>query len=48
MLGIHGKKFPCYECHVEVHGAGNTTLVLTAFIFFGYDMLTKYIDFNEM
>lgn len=21
-IGVHGKKSPCYECHVEVHGAG--------------------------
>lgn len=27
ILGIHGKKSPCYECHVEVHGAGKKTHV---------------------
>jgi hypothetical protein len=32
--GIHGKKSPCYECHVEVRGAGDKTLVLHLFFFF--------------
>ena len=28
VLGIHGKKSPCFECHVEVHGTGIKTFVL--------------------
>lgn len=40
VLGIHGKKSPCYECHVEVHGAGNKTLV--QHLVFSIDMTCKF------
>jgi len=35
MVGIHGKKSPCNECNVEVHGAGIKTFVLHRFLSFG-------------
>ena len=27
VIGFHGKKSPCFECHVEVHGTGEHIFV---------------------